>query len=169
MNNAQLLTVRNGINRLWRLEEAVPEYKIISQGINHFEDTIQGVEDGLADYRDVEMYMSRTIHRLVELGVDMANYSDLLDYALVEQKEDGQYITDRHWTAKCYIYHNALLEVCENNPRYHLYLYARTLLYKAEVQAKDGDLSAEDIALTCVMISQSLYQLELFAGLRDED
>ena len=141
------------------MEEKIPEFKKISQGMNSF-DVLQLIEDGKADYRDVEMFISYSIQRFKELGADMDNYSGLLDYLLYEQKEDGGYVTESHWTAKVYIYHHALLEICRNNPRYHLYLTTRDLLYNTEVQAKENTLSREDMALVDRLMSWNLLQLE---------
>ena len=160
MNNETLLqTTRENIKRLWDLEEKVPEFKKISQGMNSF-DVLQLIEDGNADYRDVEMFMSYSYWRFEDLGANMDNYSDLLDFLLHEQKEDGGYVTEKHWTAKVYIFHHALLEICRNNPRYNLYLTTREMLYSTETQAKENTLSREDMALVDRLMSWNLLQLE---------
>ena len=160
MNSETLLqATRENIKRLRDLEEKVPEFKQISQGMNSF-DVRRRIEAARADYRDVEMYISYSEMRFGELlGYDDGRYVNL-NIRLREQYEDDEYIAEKHWTAKVYIYHHALLEICRNNPRYHLYLTTRDLLYNTEVQAKENTLSREDITLADWLMSFNLLQLE---------
>ena len=160
MNSETLLQeTRENIKRLRDLEEKIPEFKNISQGMNSF-DVLQRIEAGRADYRDVEIYIYYSEMRFGELlGYDDGRYVNL-NIRLREQYEDDEYIAEKHWTAKVYIYHHALLEICRNNPRYHLYLTTRDLLYNTEMQAENNNLSREDIALVNLLMSWNLLQLE---------